>query len=97
MNLETIGLKEGIAGHSGNKNQAIAPLREQVRAALTSYFQHLNGHGTSDLYQLVIAEVERPLLEATLQYTGSNQTRAAELLGISRSTLRKKLALYQID
>lgn len=97
MNLETIELKESIPGHPGNEIQDITPLREQVRATLKSYFQHLNGHGTSDLYQLVIAEVERPLLQTAMEYTGSNQTRTAELLGISRSTLRKKLALYQLD
>ena len=46
---------------------------------------------------MVLAEVEPPLLETVMEYTKGNQTRAAEVLGISRSTLRKKLALYGLD
>ena len=73
------------------------PLRECVREALGNYFVHLNGHPVSNLYDLVLAEVEEPLLRTVLQHTGGNQTQAAALLGISRSTLRKKLAHYDID
>jgi len=73
------------------------PLRECVREALGNYFAHLNGHPVSNLYDLVLAEVEEPLLRTVLQHTGGNQTQAAALLGISRSTLRKKLAHYDID
>jgi Fis family transcriptional regulator len=73
------------------------PLRECVREALGNYFAHLNGHPVSNLYDLVLAEVEEPLLRTVLQHTGGNQTQAATLLGISRSTLRKKLAHYDID
>ncbi len=73
------------------------PLRECVREALHDYFARLDGHSASPLYQLVIREVERPLFETVMEYTEGNQTRAASVLGISRSTLRKKLALYQID
>jgi Fis family transcriptional regulator len=72
------------------------PLRECVREALSNYFTHLNGHRVSNLYDLVLAEVEGPLLRTVLEHTGGNQTQAAALLGISRSTLRKKLAHYEI-
>lgn len=72
------------------------PLRECVREALNEYFNHLNGHAPLGLYDMVIEEIEQPLLETVMYHTGSNQTRAAELLGISRSTLRKKLARYGI-
>jgi len=72
------------------------PLRECVREALGNYFAHLNGHPVNNLYDLVLAEVEEPLLRTVLQHTGGNQTQAAVLLGISRSTLRKKLAHYDI-
>ena len=73
------------------------PLRDHVRNALESYFSQLNGHPTAGLYQMVIAEVEEPLLETVLRHVGSNQTKAARILGISRSTLRKKLAIYNLD
>ena len=72
------------------------PLRECVRDALESYFRQLGGHEGNDLYQMVISEVEDPLLRTVMQHTAGNQTKAARILGISRSTLRKKLAQYQI-
>ena len=80
-----------------SKTHRSDPLRECVREALSNYFRQLNGHAVSDLYDLVLAEVEGPLLQAVLEHTGGNQTQAAALLGISRSTLRKKLAHYDID
>lgn len=97
MSLDIIQVNKKSPSQSDKEAQTATPLREQVRAALRSYFQQLNGHGTSDLHQMVMAEVEKPLLETAMEYTGGNQSRAAEILGISRSTLRKKLALYDID
>ncbi|MCW8945494.1 MAG: DNA-binding transcriptional regulator Fis [Sedimenticola sp.] len=79
------------------KNKATEPLRECVRNALSGYFKQLDGHNTANIYQMVLAEVEQPLLETVMTHTEGNQTRAAEILGISRSTLRKKLALYDLD
>jgi len=79
------------------KKQKNEPLSECVRGALDSYFEQLDGHAASNLYQLVMAEVEQPLLETVMQHTKGNQTQAAKVLGISRSTLRKKLAIYQLD
>jgi len=73
------------------------PLRDAVRDALTHYFAQLNGTPPNDLYQMVMQQVEQPLFEAVMQHTGGNQSRAATLLGISRSTLRKKLAQYEIE
>ena len=48
----------------------------------------------TDLYQMVLAEVEAPLLEAVMRYTGDNQSQASEILGLNRGTLRKKLKHY---
>ncbi|MCP4290122.1 MAG: DNA-binding transcriptional regulator Fis [Gammaproteobacteria bacterium] len=79
------------------KNKTKEPLRECVRDALNSYFVHLDGHKAAGLYQLVLAEMEQPLLETVMKYAEGNQTKAAALLGISRSTLRKKLTIYQLD
>lgn len=49
----------------------------------------------SNLYKLVLQEVEEPLFETVLNYTRGNQSRAAEVLGINRTTLRKKLKQYR--
>lgn len=72
-------------------------LGEQVRTSLHDYFRQLDGDMPANLYRLVLTEVERPLLETVLHYTHGNQTRAAEVLGINRATLRKKLRQYELD
>jgi Fis family transcriptional regulator len=73
------------------------PLSECVRNAMRFYLRNLDGHEVNDLHQMVIGEVERPLLQTVLEYTQGNQTQAARLLGMSRSTLRKKIAQHGID
>lgn len=73
------------------------PLCHQVTQALESYFTQLDGQEVVDLHALVISEVEKPLLEAVLNHTKSNQSKAAKMLGLSRGTLRKKLATYELD
>jgi len=73
------------------------PLRDCVRKAMDKYFSDLDGEHPGGLYKLVLAEIERPLLESVMQYARGNQSHAAEYLGISRSTLRKKLKLYRLD
>ncbi len=70
------------------------PLRACVQSALEIYFRDLDGHDGEDVYEMVISQVEPAMLESVMLHTGSNQTRAAEMLGINRSTLRKKLKLY---
>ena len=72
------------------------PLRECVRSALERYFAQMDGHHVDGVYQMVLSEVEPPLLQSTLEYCRGNQTRAAQILGMSRSTLRKKLGQYDI-
>ncbi len=72
-------------------------LKEQVRMALERYFVQLDGEPVVGLYAMVIAEVEKPLIEAVLAYTGGNQSKAARVLGLSRSTLRKKMQQYKIE
>jgi len=69
-------------------------LRAHAELTLRAYFESLNGHRPSGLYQLVIREVEEPLFRAVLDYTEGNQMRAAEILGINRGTLRRKLEDY---
>lgn len=70
------------------------PLRALCAEALESYFAALNGHKPGQLYELVLREVEEPLFKAVLDYAEGNQSRAADILGINRGTLRKKLKTY---
>jgi Fis family transcriptional regulator len=73
------------------------PLCRHVATVIDAYFANLEGYQASDLYRLVMSEVERPLLERVLHHAGGNQTRAAEILGINRTTLRKKLRQHGIE
>jgi len=70
------------------------PLRESVSRAVQHYLSQVEVEQISELYEMVLAEVEIPLLEAVMQSTRSNQTRASQMLGLNRGTLRKKLKQY---
>lgn len=72
-------------------------LREHVKTVLTQYFQQLEDLNVVDLYDLVLGEIEPPLLEVVMKQVGGNQSKAAILLGLNRGTLRKKLKQYQIE
>ncbi|MFW2405017.1 MAG: DNA-binding transcriptional regulator Fis [Gammaproteobacteria bacterium] len=85
----------------GKKKDALTnirnrPLRDMTAEALRRYFKDLNGHSPGDLYGLVLGEVEAPLFETVMEHTQGNQSRAAEILGINRATLRKKLKNYYL-
>lgn len=71
-----------------------ASLRENVEQAMSNYFKHLDGQPVTDVYQMVLSEIEAPLLEQVMKYVRNNQTKAAILLGLNRGTLRKKLKQY---
>ena len=81
--------------HTGHGSDI--PLNGYVRRALEQYFSDLEGHSTDNLYQLILEEVERPMLETVMSFAAGNQTKASQLLGISRGTLRKKLKQYALD
>jgi Fis family transcriptional regulator, factor for inversion stimulation protein len=70
------------------------PLRNHAERALSEYFTSLNGHRPAHLYDLVLREVEEPLFRVVLDYAEGNQSRAADILGINRGTLRKKLKQF---
>ncbi|MEN8205997.1 MAG: DNA-binding transcriptional regulator Fis [Pseudomonadota bacterium] len=70
------------------------PIRRGVTSAIELYLQDMNGHEVNDLYHVVLSEVEPAILDVVMNYVEGNQTEAAEMLGISRGTLRKKLKLY---
>jgi Fis family transcriptional regulator len=70
------------------------PLRDHAERALSDYFANLNGHRPARLYDLVLREIEEPLFRTVLDYAEGNQSQAAVILGITRSTLRKKLRQF---
>jgi Fis family transcriptional regulator len=76
--------------------QSPMSLQESVNFALQQYLANLDGQTPANLYELVLAEVEKPLLEMILKLTNENQSKAAIILGISRGTLRKKMAIYDL-
>lgn len=86
-------MREHDSTHVGNERRQ-EPLRSCITNTLKIYFTDLQGHEPDKLYEMVISEVEQPLLEFVMSHAGSNITRAAELLGINRATLRKKLRKY---
>ena len=73
------------------------PLSEAVNNSLQLYFRQLNGEEVSGIYEMVLQETERPLLEVVMHQAEGNQTRAAKILGINRNTLRKKLSRYGLN
>ena len=71
-------------------------LSANVKASLIQYLSELDGDNPGNLYDMVLQQVEQPLLEIVMNHVDGNQSRAAECLGINRGTLRKKLKTYQL-
>ena len=67
-----------------------------VTDALKQYFRDLDGEKPAAIYDMVLKSVEKPMLELVLAKAGANQTLAAEMLGINRNALRKKLTEHQL-
>jgi Fis family transcriptional regulator len=74
-----------------NKND---PLSECITHSMQQYFEDLNGEQPKNLHNFFINEVEKPFLQVVMQQVCGNQSRAADILGINRNTLRKKLKTY---
>lgn len=71
-------------------------LSNHVLNSMEDYFVKLDGSQTTDLYNLVLKEIEDPLFRSVMKHTKNNQSNAASILGISRVTLRKKIKQYNI-
>jgi Fis family transcriptional regulator len=91
---EAVVMENAVMTNNNTTEQTQKPLRNCVEDAMETYFRQLEGHPTNELYRMVLAELEEPLFRAVLKYTGGNQSKASELLGINRGTLRKKLKQY---
>jgi Fis family transcriptional regulator len=66
-------------------------LEEMVRCKLAAFLRRLDGYPVAGVHEDVLARVERPLLDLVMEHTGGNQVKAAEILGLNRNTLRRKL------
>ena len=101
MSMRT-GAQRALEVVEGGNQHAVSAstghsLREHAEKTLRRYFSDLNGHDPKDLYEMVLGEIEQPLLKTLMEYTRGNQSRAASILGLNRSTLRKKLRQYKIN
>jgi Fis family transcriptional regulator, factor for inversion stimulation protein len=72
-------------------------LSNAVKESLEDYFMHLDGQPPHAIYDMVLGCVEKPMLEFILHKVGGNQSKAAEILGLNRNTLRKKMAEYNLN
>ena len=72
-------------------------LADAVKESLDDYFTHLDGQPPHAIYDMVLGCVEKPMLEFILHKVGGNQSKAAEVLGLNRNTLRKKMAEYHLN
>ncbi|MBT4159827.1 MAG: hypothetical protein HOC70_16265 [Gammaproteobacteria bacterium] len=71
-------------------------ISESVREAVAGYLEAMDDQQVTDLYEMVQTEVEAPLLACVLEYTENNQSQTAQILGLNRGTLRKKLRKYRL-
>ena len=71
-------------------------LKYQVGLALRRYFKELDGNKASNVFEMVIKEVEKPMLEEVMKFCDGNKSQASKILGINRVTLRTKLKQYNI-
>ena len=71
-------------------------LSDAVEKSLIEYLNNLDGEAPANLYDLVLNQMEKPLIKTVLQHSNNNQSKAALFLGISRSTLRKKITKLEL-
>jgi Fis family transcriptional regulator len=83
-------VKNSMADANNMASQPQA-LKECVKQTMEQYFCQLDGQPVTNIYEMVLSEVEAPLLQVVMNVCQGNQCRAADMMGISRGTLRKKL------
>jgi Fis family transcriptional regulator len=72
------------------------PIDECIRASLEQYFADLRGATPRAIHQMIVAAVEKPMLDVVMRHAEGNQSKAAEWLGINRNTLRRKLLDHKL-
>jgi Fis family transcriptional regulator len=83
-----------ILERESNHSHSDITLRQTVDKTLRKYLNQMSGQPVSNLHELVIKEVEEPLLTAVMEHTSNNQSKASIMLGLNRGTLRTKLKQY---
>lgn len=89
-------LQDTTEDNSETNTQEISQLSHAVKHSIRRYLYELEGTQPNNMYEMVLKQIEQPLFEAILEHTKGNQSRAAELLGLNRGTLRKKLRSYNL-
>ncbi len=77
-------------------SQSRSTIADCVELSVNRFLADLNGEEVNDIYDMVLHQVEKPLLEVVMKHTEDNQSKASRMLGINRNTLRKKLADHNI-
>ena len=80
----------------GQNKEDRKSLKYQVGLALRRYFKELDGNKATNVFEMVIKEVEKPMLEEVMKFCKGNKSQASKILGINRVTLRTKLKQYNI-
>lgn len=93
INLPTL---QNEQHNSNQENNQTGSLNSTIRESLSQLLSDLGDENPGNIYDLVLQQVEAPLLELILEHVEGNQSKAAECLGINRGTLRKKLKAYQL-
>lgn len=95
----TLQIQERVTAQATviDNKQSESSLCDAVKNALVQYFDELEDTEPDNLYEMVIGEIEAPMLEIVMQQVNGNQTRAAAYLGLNRGTLRKKLRQHGLD
>ncbi|WP_019519711.1 helix-turn-helix domain-containing protein [Faucicola boevrei] len=77
--------------------QQTVTLSTHIELVVRQYFRNLGNETPSDLYDIMLQQLEKPLLKVVLEQTRGNQSKTAEILGLNRGTLRKKLKTHGLD
>lgn len=77
--------------------QSNITLQEMISLHVNQYLAEMKGQNVTDMYDMVIEQIEQPLFQAVIEHCKYNQSKAAEVLGISRGTLRTKLKKHFDD
>ena len=72
-------------------------LCDHVKDAMDKYFKDMDGHEPENLHELIMSQVEKPLIESVIDKSRGNLSRASQLLGLNRGTLRNRMQKYDLD